>query len=125
MAVENKGVTIGDRVATASLAALQFGAVKVDASGQIIACSVAGEKVLGIVQNKPAAGEAAEVLTLGESKVRAGAAFAAGALLMTNAAGKLITGATAGSTLIGWAFEAAAAADEIVSAYINPATGVF
>ena len=41
-----------------------------------------------------------------------------------NTAGKLITAATVGSTIVGIALEAAGAADELVTVYIQPGLGV-
>jgi len=124
MATEQKGFSIGSLNAGADLSALQFGTVKVDASGDVVATSVAGEETLGVLQNKPTSGQVADVMTLGKTKARAGAAISAGALLMANASGKLITAATAGSHVIGVALEAAGAADVIFDAYVNCGAGV-
>lgn len=46
--------------------------------------------------------------------VEAGAAIAAGAAIMSNNAGKAITAATAGSNILGYAVEAAAADGEMI-----------
>lgn len=124
MSVEQKGTVIGTLFAGADLRALQFTYVKVNASGQVVAATTSGGKVLGILQNKPNTGEVAEVLVEGVSKAVAGAVVAAGSNVMSDAAGKSIVAATTGSTMTGVAFEAAAASGEIIAVYFNPCVGV-
>lgn len=119
MATEQPGFKIGTLFAGADLRTHQFKFVKLNASGQVILCSVAGEKTIGVLQNKPNTGEVADIMPLGQSKLHCGAAVAAGAQIMTDASGRAITAATTGSTIQGWAFEAGAAAAEIVSGYVG------
>jgi hypothetical protein len=116
MAYEIPGFVIGTEVTAADLSAGQFRAVKFTATGWDFAG--AGEQAVGILQDKPASGKVAEVVADGISKVVAGAAFAKGAKLMTNATGKLIT-ATATNHIVAQALAAAGAADELVSAVIG------
>lgn len=125
MATEQPGFNLGSEVAAADLsaAANQFKVVKMTSTG-INLCTVSGEKVVGILQNKPASGKVADVMVCGKSKAVIGAAVAKGALLMTNASGQVITAATAGSTIIGWALEAGTNAGEIISIMLMPAAGV-
>ena len=55
-----------------SFAAAQFLFVKVHTNGTIIKCTVSGEYTDGILQNKPASGQNAEVDRDGVSKIKAG-----------------------------------------------------
>lgn len=123
MATEQMGFNIGTEVAAADLSAKQFFAMKYTSSGVNIA-TAAGEPILGILQNKPVSGAVADVCTLGVCKAVAGAAITKGAKLMTDANGRVITAATTGSTIIGWALEAAGASGDIITIALNPATGV-
>lgn len=125
MAVEQRGLSIGWRVAGADLRALQFTFVKVNGSGQIIGNTTSGGKVLGVLQNKPNTGEPADVMINGGSKVIAGAAITAGADIMSDAAGKAITAATTGSTIAGTAMDSVAASGEVCSVVLgSPVKGV-
>lgn len=124
MATEQKGFAIGTQVAGADLRALQFTFVKVNSSGQIVAATTSGGKVLGVLQNKPNTGEMTEVMVDGVSKVVAGAAVTAGVNIMSDGAGKGILAATAGSTMTGLALESAGASGDIISCYISPCVGV-
>ena len=101
----------GTHVADADLSAKQFYAAKISSTG--VALAGAGEAAF-ILQNKPVLGAQCELATDGISKGIAGAAFARGVLLASDANGKLIT-ATAGSYIIGQALEATGGADEIVA----------
>jgi Uncharacterized conserved protein (DUF2190) len=73
--------------AYASLATKQFFFVKLSSNG-IELCSGATDKPFGVLQNAPAAGEAAEVMRLGISKVKAGGTIAIGAHVGTDGNGK-------------------------------------
>lgn len=74
---------------------------------------------IGVMQTKPNSGQFGTIAVLGRSKVRAGAAFGYGRLLTTNGSGKAIA-AGSGNWIIGRALEAAAAEDDLVSAFIVP-----
>lgn len=120
MATENSTNEFGHLVAAADLSANQYYAVKVNSSGQIALCSVLGEVPTGILQNKPTSGQAAEVRHGGTSKAVAGAAITAGASVMVNASGKVITLATTGSNAIGIALESAGADGDIIEILVKP-----
>jgi hypothetical protein len=124
MATEQPGFSVGTLLAGADLSALQYTLVKIGAGGTVIACTALGETVFGVLQNKPTSGLVAEVMTLGVTKIKANAAFALGAMLMTATTGKAATAATAGSAKIGWAMEAAGADGDIVTAYITCGAGI-
>ena len=55
--------------AAADLRTHQYKFVKLDANGNVVLCSAAGERVLGILQNKPNTGETAAVRIIGISKI--------------------------------------------------------
>lgn len=95
----------------------QFLAVKVTASRQVNLANAGGEAIDGILQNDPALGQAADVGFSGVSKAVAGAAFVAGALLMTDTNGRLIT-ATSTNDAVAKAIEAATAANQIVTVMV-------
>lgn len=113
MAFENHSFKPTGLTAAADLSGNQFYAVKISGSLQVNLAGD-GEEAYGILQNKPIPGEAAELCRLGQTKAISGAAFAAGAKLAVNAAGKLIL-AAAGKKQVAVALEAAGAADEVVT----------
>ncbi len=115
-------------VAAADLSASQYRFVKVDANGKA-ALAAAGENAIGVLQDKPVAGQTATVRLYGISKVMAGAAIAKGAAVASDANGKAKTAVSArtdtsdagaandpliGSYAVGIALQAAAADGEII-----------
>lgn len=118
MALEAHVQKNGACTAAADLRTAYGKAVKVTAAFSVNLTTAIGESSLGILQNKPNTGEAAEVVRSGLCKVKSGAAIAAGADLMVGADGRIITAATAGSRKIGIALEAATAADQYITADI-------
>lgn len=72
-------------VAAASLTDKQYHFVKVDSDGEAAICSGTTDKPIGILQNAPAAGEEAEVLVVGGSKLVAGEALDEGNAVGTGA----------------------------------------
>lgn len=91
--------------AAADLSAKQFRGINYNG-----AVSGLGDHCVGVLQNKPVSGDAAQVAISGVTKAVAGAAVAAGAKLMTDANGKFITAvASASRHVVGIAMEAAAA----------------
>jgi hypothetical protein len=113
MAIETAGLDLSVVVANADLSASQFCGVKIaTADFGVSLASTGGEAILGILQNKPLATQAADVRFVGVSKAKAGASYSRGALLMTDTSGRFIT-ATATNHAVAMALEAAAAANEI------------
>ena len=111
--------------AGADLSGAQYKFVKIDpADGDVVLCAAVSDRPIGILQNDPASGEAAEVTIVGGSKLVAGGSASAGQALFTSATG---TGATAafGSTnpasamYVAGAFIENAASGEIVSVVVN------
>ena len=70
------------------LSGKQYYFVKMDSDQQVILCTAATDKVIGILQNKPESGEAATVRILGRSKVVADAALAIGDIISTQTDGQ-------------------------------------
>jgi hypothetical protein len=105
-------------VAGADLSASQHLFVVVNASGKAVVAG-AGVAIDGVLQNNPAADQAATVWGLGSvSKVVAGAAVAAGALVTPNASGQAIT-AVSGNYIAGRALNAATGAGQKVSVWLT------
>lgn len=86
--------------AAADLSAKQYFAVKVDSNGKA-ALAGAGEFTAGILQNKPASGQAADVAWGGISKAIAGGNITAGATVAADANGKLVDAAEAVTSVSG------------------------
>ena len=81
--------------------------------------------VCGILQNDPLSGQAANVGFMGVSKAVAGAAITAGAQLMSDTSGRVITQTTAGTNpTMGQAIETAGAAGQIITILIYPGFGL-
>lgn len=98
--------------AGADLTAAQFKFVKYSA-GAIVLAAGGTDQVVGVLNNNPASGGTCEIMTLGVSKVVAGAAVAKGAVVMSDASGRAVTG-TSTNYGQGIAMEAASAAGEYI-----------
>jgi len=101
--------------AGADLSALQYTFVKLNSSGQVVACAAVTDTPLGILQNKPTSGQTAEVGVHGVSKLVASAAVTPGALIGTAASGKGVTTSATGQFNVGQALTAASGANSIFS----------
>lgn len=111
MAIELPLFKPGVFSATADLSAAQFTAVKLDTTNPLqVVAAAAGNLALGVLQNKPIAGEAAEVMTEGISKCVYGGTVAVGDRLAVGTGGKLVV-ATAGAWIVGQALLAGVAND--------------
>ena len=95
--------------AGADLSASAYRAVALDASGQIVVAG-AGSRAIGILADKPRAGEHGSVVVAGVTKAEADAAIAPGDYLSVGADGKVVP-ATTGTPIIGQALEGAAAGE--------------
>jgi hypothetical protein len=101
------------KIAASDYSAKQYFACVLDANGQA-ALPSSGADVYGVVQDKPAVGRVTAVATAGVTKWVAGAAVAAGALVMTDGAGKCIT-ATSTNYAVGIAEQAASGNNIVIS----------
>ncbi len=106
-------------VASADLTGSQFLFAIVDGE-KTVGLAVNGEAADGVILNKPDIGQAVALAISGDtSKVRAGAAVAAGAEVMSNASGEGITLAGAGSVSLGKCLTAAANAGELLTVQLS------
>ena len=108
-------------VAGADLSALQYNFVKLNSSGQAIACAAATDVPVGVLQNAPTSGQEAEVLIVGGTKIVAGAAITLPANIGTGATGKAVALAVTDTTkyVVGSLITASAADGNIVTAVVN------
>jgi hypothetical protein len=97
----------------------QFLCVYISAARVVTVQTSSGGDVYGILQNTPASGQAADVGLLGVSKAVAGAAISAGALLQSDANGRVIT-QTGSGAVVGRAIEAATAANQVITIELLP-----
>lgn len=116
MAYIKEPLLIDTYLAGADLSAAQFRFVEFT-SGNVTRCNAAGERALGVLQNNPKSGAAADVVLTGITKVVASAAIAQGALITTTNDGKAVTAAS-GNTVNGRALEAATADGQLITAQI-------
>lgn len=129
MATENSVFELTGMTADADLSTKQFFFMKQGSTNKRVGlASVDGEVVDGVLQNKPnAAGQAADVMALGITKVVAGETLAAGDLIKTLSNGKAgvaegtVTGADVGDYVIGRCL-IGAALDEIASITVGMLT---
>jgi hypothetical protein len=118
MSVQSTAVLDKTFKAAGDLTTKLFHAVRFSADYTVDASSAATQVGAGILQNEPgAAGRGARVRMLGTSVGVAGAAFAAGAKLTVNAAGRLIT-AAGGNQVYAIACQAALADGDQVEVFV-------
>jgi len=106
--------------AGADLSSAQYKMVKLSA-GKAVLCAAATDVPVGVLQNKPASGEAATVCISGASKVLAGGTIASGDLVGTDASGTAdtkIAGTDTTEYVVGRAL-VGGASGEILTALIN------
>ena len=97
--------------ANGDLSANQFKAVDINSSGNVVLASSAGQRVIGVQQNKPsAAGQGTAVAVAGITKMLSSGTIAAGALVTTTNAGLAVTAAS-GNFILGRAVTGASAND--------------
>lgn len=113
MAFEVQGRKMGFRVAKVALTAKQYYVVKRSTGNEVDLCG-AGEFACGVVQNKPAVGEPAEVMCDGVTKVVAGGIITEGALVAADANGKVVAAAS-GDYVVGIAETAAGSDLDIIT----------
>lgn len=100
-------------VAGEDLSAKQYYFVKIDnGDGEVVAVSGATDRPIGVLQNAPTAGQAAEVLIVGGTKVECGGSASFGQPVFSNASGLAVT----------LAFGSTASAAYCVGSFIESAT---
>jgi hypothetical protein len=114
MAISSNLDTRGFFTASTDLSTKQFHFVKMSGNKQVTVCAAITDKPIGILQNNPAAGEAAVVAIRGTSKVVADGTLAFGDVIGTSADGQadaIVNGVDVTVFVAGQAIEAAAAGD--------------
>lgn len=122
MAYEGPQIKLPGLVAGADLTAAQYKFVKISAAGTVILCAATTDKPLGVLQNNPASGFAAEVCVFGETKVITAAAITVPNRIGTNASGlaaAYVAGTDTTKYLVGEVITATGAANGIATAVIN------
>jgi hypothetical protein len=112
-------------VAAADLSAKQYHFVKLDSAGKAAVIAANTDRAIGVLQNAPLAGQEAEVLVVGGTKLVAGEALAEGAVLSTTSAGKadsIAVGTATTQYILGTALTEVANDGEIVTAVVNCAS---
>lgn len=109
--------------AGADLSSKQYYFVKLDTStGKAVVCSGATDVPVGVLQNNPTSGQAAEIVVVGLTKVSANSAISIGDLLGTSADGQAdpkVAGTDTTEYVVGVALTSAGAASVINSAMVN------
>ena len=125
MAFEAAQIKVGNFTASADLSAKQYHFVKMSGNNTVTVCAAITDVPIGVLQNNPASGGAAEVCLFGISKVVADGTLAAGNVIGTSADGQADAIAAGTDTTVytmGIALSAAAAGDT-VEAFINATAG--
>lgn len=102
----------------------QWKLVKMSASDTVIVCSATGDNPIGICMETISAqdatdGRVATIALLGVSRAIAGAAVAAGAVVMNDSTGRVVT-ATSTNFAVGRAVQSAGAANDQIDIILNP-----
>jgi hypothetical protein len=99
----------------------QYLCMKISGSRTVTVAAANTDVVTGILQNDPLSGQAANVGWSGITKAVAGAAITAGAGLMSDTSGRVITWTTAGTNpCLGQCLETATGAGQIVTILVSP-----
>ena len=108
---------------------LQFMAVRMSTVTDltVLGCTVAGQAILGVLQNKPSTLEAADVGFMGVTKAVAGTTFGPGVDLMVDSSGAFTPYTTAaGQFRVGKSLETVSSVGQIFAMYLyggsNPQT---
>jgi hypothetical protein len=110
-------------VAGADLSAKQYHFVELDnGTGRVTAADNATDRPIGVLQNTPKSGEAAEVMIAGGTKLAAGGTASPGQPVFTSASATAVTlafGTTGSAAYVLGTFVEPAAAGAITTAVIN------
>jgi len=112
-------------VAAADLSAKQYYFVKINTSGQAALCAAATDKPIGVLQNTPTAGQEAQVLVIGGTKVVCSASLDEGVAIGTTSVGKAgakVVGTDTTNYIVGQIILAGGADLDIATAVINCAS---
>lgn len=101
-----------------SAASNQYRAVYLSAKGVVTLCTAITDKVIGILQNRPAAGETADVVCFGFTKWRGNADLSVGTYVSTSTDGEAQT-AVSTQFPCGHVVEDNAAAGGLATVFVN------
>jgi hypothetical protein len=104
------------------LSSKQYYFVKLNATGKAIVCAGVTDKPVGVLQNDPTSGQAAEVVVVGLTKVSTNAALAIADLIGTSADGQAaayVAGTDTTKYVVGTILVTSGGADEVTSALVN------
>lgn len=105
---------------SSSLATKQYYIVKQHTDGTVILAAAGTDKLLGVLQNKPAVGAAALVRFLGTAKVIAGGTISVGAWVTSDSAGKAVATTTDKDVVLGkYIGTASAASGDIIEVQLG------
>lgn len=108
--------------ASADLSAKQYYAVKISGSRTVTVCAATTDIPIGILQNAPTSGQAAEVCVIGHTKVNSDGVITRGTPVGTSADGQIVTyvaGTDTTKYCIGQALVSISNAGEIGEAFVN------
>lgn len=129
MAYEGIQTKLPGVTASADLRTKQYHFVKVSGNNTVTVCAAATDIPVGVLQNAPNSGEAAEVAVLGVTKVVADKSLAAGVLIGTSGDGQAddkTAGTDTTNYVVGQCISGVSNAGEIATVLINcaaPARG--
>jgi len=112
-------------VAASDLSAKQYHFVKLDTNGKAAAIAANTDRPIGVLQNAPTAGQEAEVLVVGGTKLVTSESADEGTVLSTTSAGKadvIAVGTATTQYILGTTVLGAGADGEILTAVINCAS---
>ena len=122
MAYEGNGITIPGLSASADLSAKQYYFVKLSGAHTVTVCDGATDVPIGVLQNAPTSGQAAEVMAIGTTKVSSDEALTVGWLIGTSADGQAdrkIWGTDTTQYICGQVITATGAAGGIATAFVS------
>ena len=122
MAYESPGIDLGTLTAAADLSSSQYYFVKLASATTVNVCTATTDRAIGILQNAPTSGQAADVRIFGISKVVADGTIAFNNVIGTSAdsqADAIVPGTDTSVTTLGVAIQAASAG-ETFTMFLNP-----
>lgn len=122
MAYEGAQIKVGQWTASADLSAKQYYFVKMSGANTVDVTSAITDKTIGVLQNTPSSGQAAEVCVFGITKVVADGNLTAGNLIGTSSDGQadaIVAGTDTTVYVVGQALESAAAGNT-TTMFFNP-----
>lgn len=126
MAFEGPQIKLVGVSASADLSAKQYYFVKMSGNKTVTVCAGTTDKAIGVLQNAPTSGQAAEVCVLGVSKVSGDADLGYGDIIGTSADGQAAAYAPGTDTTkygCGFVIDDNTAAGGLVTAFVNCASG--